>query len=429
MSEPRPLRAGPWSLTLDDGDLRDLRVDGVCVVQRIYAAVRDGTWRTIPGTVQDLRVEAGADRFRVAFRRLHRLDGIAYDAEVVIDGEPDGRITFAFSGIARSAFQRNRIGICVLHDGGLAGAPVRVEHGDGRSDEARFPGLISPHQPFFDVAALTVRPRPGREATVRFAGEVFETEDQRNWGDASFKTYSTPQSRPKPVAVAVGDTVEQRVELSLSGHGLALAAEWDPAADPGLLAAWGVSRLRAVLAPGADPAPLRAAHLPLDLILQGPPESWPGLEGLRLASVVAVPLDRTTPTAWVQRLHELLPDIPVGGGHVRQFTEFNRGRPDGSGWGVVDVPVDPWVHGEEASSLLANVPGLAAIAASAQAIMPGAAIHLALAHGRRPHLAGRHRGDLGGRWLQRAIATAAAAGVATLSLGPAAWLSPPPSPA
>ena len=43
-----------------------------------------------------------------------------------------------------------------------------------------------------------------REATVRFHGEVFESEDQRNWGDYSFKTYSTPQARPKPVAVAPG---------------------------------------------------------------------------------------------------------------------------------------------------------------------------------------------------------------------------------
>jgi hypothetical protein len=32
-------------------------------------------------------------------------------------------------------------------------------------------------------------------------------EDQRNWLDASFKTYSTPQERPKPVAVASGDRV------------------------------------------------------------------------------------------------------------------------------------------------------------------------------------------------------------------------------
>jgi len=405
-----------------DGDLRDLRVDGVCVVQRIYAAVRDERWRTIPGTLQNLHIDAGPDRFRIMFRRQHRLDGIAYDADFAIAGGADGHIAIAFQGVAGSAFQRNRIGLCVLHDGALAGSPVRVEHNDGRSEESRFPLLISPHQPFFDVAALTVRPRPGREATVRFHGEVFESEDQRNWGDFSFKTYSTPQARPKPLAVAVGDRVEQRVELSLSGHGLALAAEWDPTADAGLLAAWGVSRLRAVLAPGGDPAPLRGAPLPLDLVLAGPPESWPDFAGLRLASAVTVPTDRTTPTAWVERLRERLPGVAVGGGHHRQFTELNRNRPDGAGWGVLDIAVDPWVHGEEAASLLPNVPALAAIAASAQLIMPGAALHLALAHGRRTHLAERHRGELGTRWLHRAIDTAAAAGVATLSLGPAQWL-------
>ena len=77
MNARQPLRAGPWSLLFDDGDLRDLRVDGVCVVQRIYAAVRDERWRTIPGGLRDLRVEVGADRFSISYCREHRLDGIA----------------------------------------------------------------------------------------------------------------------------------------------------------------------------------------------------------------------------------------------------------------------------------------------------------------------------------------------------------------
>jgi len=96
---------------------------------------------------------------------------------------------------------------------------------------------------------------------------------------------------------------------------------------------------------------------------------------------------------------------------------------------VVDLPVDPYVHAEDVASLFGNIPAIAAIAASASVIMPGAAIHLALAHGRHPHQAARHRDDPGHAWLQLISEAAAAAGVGVLSLGPAGWLSPAPSPA
>ncbi len=423
MSDSVALRAGPWSLLYRAGDLWDLRVDGVTVMSRIYAAVRDHAWGTVPGTIADLAIERGPRSFRITYRSEHRADGIAFANSVTLEGAADGRIVMRMRGVARCPFLRRRIGLCVHHDQGLAGAWVRVEHGDGRREDARFPVAIAPDQPFYEVAALTVRTHPQRTATVRFAGDVFETEDQRNWGDASFKTYGTPLARPAPVAVAAGEVVEQEVEVTLAGHGIDLAAEYAPAVDPAALAAAGVTRLRATVTNADDLVLLRGAPLPLDLVLHGSPESWQVCAGLRLASVVAVPTDRrTTPTAWVDRLREHLPGIPVGGGTIAQFTELNRDRPVGGGWTVLDVPVDPYMHAGDERSLLGNVPAISAIARSAQALMPGAAVHLALAHGRHPEHAARHRGSIGRVWLERVIDTAAAAGVTLLSLGPATWL-------
>jgi hypothetical protein len=53
-------------------------------------------------------------------------------------------------------------------------------------------------------------------ATLHFEGDIFEMEDQRNWTDASFKTYSTPLERPFPAEIKEGDTISQRVILELS---------------------------------------------------------------------------------------------------------------------------------------------------------------------------------------------------------------------
>ena len=122
-----------------------------------------------------------------------------------------------FAGEARSAFLRNRVGLVVLHPAGRRrrGRPGPAHRRRG-SSEGRWPEAISPHQPFVDVAGFDWTTE-GLAARLDLAGDVFETEDQRNWTDASFKTYSTPLALPFPVPVAVGDRVHQRVRLAVVG--------------------------------------------------------------------------------------------------------------------------------------------------------------------------------------------------------------------
>jgi hypothetical protein len=59
--------------------------------------------------------------------------------------------------------------------------------------------------------------REGVRARVEFEGDVFETEDQRNWTDASYKTYCTPLGIQFPVTVEAGDTIQQKIQLELTG--------------------------------------------------------------------------------------------------------------------------------------------------------------------------------------------------------------------
>jgi hypothetical protein len=48
-------------------------------------------------------------------------------------------------------------------------------------------------------------------------GDIWEMEDQRNWTDASFKTYGRPRDIPWPYTIAKGETVVQRTLLSFEG--------------------------------------------------------------------------------------------------------------------------------------------------------------------------------------------------------------------
>ena len=48
-------------------------------------------------------------------------------------------------------------------------------------------------------------------------GDAFEMEDQRNWSDASYKTYVRPLRRPWPYSLPKGQKFTQAVRLQVSG--------------------------------------------------------------------------------------------------------------------------------------------------------------------------------------------------------------------
>jgi hypothetical protein len=108
---------------------------------------------------------------------------------------------------------------------------VKVFHPGGGIEETTFPELVSPHQPFFDIEALEYTTAAGTRLRLSFSGEVFEIEDQRNWTDASYKTYCRPLSLPYPYRIGPSSVVEQTVRLEILavtpvGSRPARAAPW-----------------------------------------------------------------------------------------------------------------------------------------------------------------------------------------------------------
>ncbi len=216
--KPTVLRAGPLTLLFEPHTafLRYVRLGDHEIVRNIYAVVRDHNWNTIAWSVSNLKLDSRPDSFDVHFDVQCEEREVNFHWKGEIRGDKNGTVTFSFDGTALSAFRRNRIGICVLHPMlECAGQPVSVEHTDGRTVDAVFPKRIAPWQPFKDVRALTHQVAAGVRAEIRFEGETFETEDQRNYGDASFKTYSTPQDLPKPVSINPGDQIQHRVTIRL----------------------------------------------------------------------------------------------------------------------------------------------------------------------------------------------------------------------
>ena len=215
-TEPIPLRAGPLTMALDTDNvfLRYVRIGPHEVLRGINAPVRDQNWATVAPHVSNLRVENRGDSFDVTFDVRCQGANIDFLWKGSISGSAEGVVEFTFDGLANSTFQRNRIGFCVLHGPSAAGQPWLIETADGETSEGQFPKFISPHQPAKNLKAITHDVAPGIRARVDFVGEVFEMEDQRNWTDASFKTYCTPLEIPYPVEIAKGTKISQKIRIS-----------------------------------------------------------------------------------------------------------------------------------------------------------------------------------------------------------------------
>lgn len=215
---PRLLKAGKLTAQLAGGNLRMIAYDGVEVLRAISYLVRDRDWGTYDPELSDIAVTETVDGFTVSYNaRCNGPANTSLDISAAIEGRADGRLTFRGEARSTTGFETNRCGFCILHPiVGIAGTPVTVEHVDGRIEATDMPDLIEPWQPFKDMRAITHTALPGVRVECRMDGDTFEMEDQRNWSDASYKTYVRPLALPWPYRIPVNEPVCQHVILTIT---------------------------------------------------------------------------------------------------------------------------------------------------------------------------------------------------------------------
>jgi hypothetical protein len=215
-SDPLDLRAGPIRVKFQDGQLRYLRAGDREIVRRIYFAVRDGNWATIPPRFTQVSIRQTPNSFDINLTAECRRDPVNYKWTAQIKGTPDGRITYHAEGTADADFHSNRIGLCVLF--GLPSvAQGQFEtfdsaDGNGTPTPGQFPPLVSPDLVASKFKLLRYTSPEGYAVSVSLEGAIFDMEDQRNWGDSSFKAYAPlPYAYP---AVEKGQKFAQTVTMT-----------------------------------------------------------------------------------------------------------------------------------------------------------------------------------------------------------------------
>jgi len=432
------LQAGPVTALLDGIDLRYVRVGTIEVVRRLYVAVRDQHWNTIPAQTSNLRVEARPDSFIVAFEARHRDGPLDFHWRGQIEGTAHGIIRYEIDGTAGSDFRYNRIGLCVLHPmRECAGRPFRGETPSGPIS-GRLPALIGPQRSvngrlqalFPSVNMLTIDLDGDVAGRFDFQGDLFEMEDQRNWTDASFKTYSTPIAMGFPHTATTGQVIRQSVGFSLHVGVPPVAPEDAP---PRLTLGSRTGRRLPAIGYGmsSTEAPLtvreanllratRPDHLRVDLRLAPPDWTVPLEQALdasakldcaleaalhisigaddQLADLAARLRGRSRVVRFLiynadartgepsettsaelmelarRHLGGAAPDATFAGGSDMNFCELNRTRPDAVAMDAICYAINPQVHAFDDLSLVETIEAQAETVRSAQALAPGTPI-------------------------------------------------------
>ncbi|ASY25522.1 hypothetical protein A1sIIB106_05920 [Candidatus Planktophila lacus] len=412
----RKLVAGPLTLEYSEGSLWNISNGSEEAIRRIYLVFQDINWTSRPFVIKDEIWQIADRSFSAKIKAQGSHDAKDLSVELEITGSESGEITYGFSASTAVSFMRNRLGLCLLHPvAGLAGRECELTKADGAVEVSRFPDAISPNQPFLNLSGISHKLQSGQVVSVNFKGEIFESEDHRNWSDASYKTYCTPISLPFPAQVTPGEVLSQKITISISGEhttaisknesavitvgaeeielpeiGLGLSEEpahlivseyagfEDLAIKHLRLALNGDSQIRSAV----EKALLVTKQLKIDLDLAIKAESPEQLKAI-LQSIIEIKdqirsfyifsaSEKTTPIGFIQVAEELLGDkSKIIGGTDLYFTELNRNQGSVDFIDQVNFSINPQVHSFDDRTLIQNTASQKAIATNAHRIAKG----------------------------------------------------------
>jgi hypothetical protein len=431
---PVELRAGRVRYLLDGIDVRHVREGDVELAERVYMAVRDASWNTIPGAVSDLVVASDEHASRVTFHVRHRHEDIDVEWDGLIEGSPDGTLRYTIDVVLHGMFRYSKIGCNVHHPlEGSVGRPYRARTPDvelrgilpvaidpQRVVDGRLSGMFAP----YDELAIEVT--PGIEAVTSIDGDLLELQDHRNWIDANLKSYATPLALGFPFTSTDGQRIRQVITIRRSGAEPSPAVDADPVLrlggpiGPAPRLGLGMRSDGTALTPSelARVAAARPHHLRIDLVLRD--DAWVAdLQrattealavgaGLELAVAAdadsgdaldrlgahlrerPVRVDRVlvraladgfsalvgaTPADLVRlvaaRLRPVLPGVVVAGGTDQSFADINRDRPTDPGIEAISCSMSPTVHAADDISVMENIPGAGEVVRFARTLAEG----------------------------------------------------------
>ena len=207
---------GGFTLDLAREAIRNIRYEGVQIIDLLYTAIRPSDWSTLKSDEYAADLKISGNDYEITITESFT-SALVATTKVILSVGNTFSVEYELKGLAE--YSVNRWGICfcldtadwmgasVLSSGNSYSllrdiSPQRIVDGvvQGLFPESHEMQFIAADQRYLKVASN---------------GKVLEAEDQRNWTDNTYKIYSGSLKEPRPFTSSPGSSWKQKVNFEV----------------------------------------------------------------------------------------------------------------------------------------------------------------------------------------------------------------------
>ena len=203
-----------FSLLRDNLFLRNIKYNNIEILKLISFLVRDKNWNNYSPEIIKTSSYKKDKKLHFEFDlKYGEVEQLEVKLLLLISSNS---VKLIANGKFLTDFWTNRIGFNLLLPlDGVVNQQVIVSKSDHTTETIKYPLIIQPDQPMAKFNNLSYEMFNAIALNIRFDGIHFEMEDQRNWGDASYKIYSGSLLDPFPYKENKNSAFHQEVEITV----------------------------------------------------------------------------------------------------------------------------------------------------------------------------------------------------------------------
>ena len=203
-----------FSVLRDNLFLRNIKYNNIEILKLISFLVRDKNWNNYSPEIIKTSSYNKDQKLHFEFDLKY---GDVEQLEVkLLLSIGSNSVKLIANGKFLTDFWTNRIGFNLLLPlDGVVNQQVIVSKSDQTTETLKYPLIIQPDQPMVKFNNLSYEMFDSIALNIRFDGIHFEMEDQRNWGDASYKIYSGSLLDPFPYKENKNSAFHQEIEITV----------------------------------------------------------------------------------------------------------------------------------------------------------------------------------------------------------------------
>ena len=207
---------GGFTLDLAREAIRNIRYEGVQIIDLLYTAIRPSDWSTLKSDEYAADLKMSGNDYEITITESFT-SALVATTKVILSAGNTFSVEYELKGLAE--YSVNRWGICFCLDtADWMGASV-LSSGNSysllrdispqRVVDGVVQGLFPESHKMQFIAA------DQRSLKVVSNGKVLEAEDQRNWTDNTYKIYSGSLKEPRPFTTSPGSYWKQNVNFEV----------------------------------------------------------------------------------------------------------------------------------------------------------------------------------------------------------------------